>query len=199
MYYAFIPSASLTKAVSFGLLKRWRFCLLFLYSVATPVELLTLYAKIVVPVPDLWHQHQHLTKMTKVSEIKVYTLRFRCSFISQGTSSRRQRRDLFGLQVKLPPVTTSLTTQRYRGNPVKCLAQGYNKRTFRPIFTHPFIILNVKQGSCEYQLLKCFGKFCLSHFLYYLLEFSWNCYFEKICFRKLAIFSDEGSPRRKLN
>jgi len=38
--------------------------------------------------------------------------RFRYSFICQGTSTRRQRNDLFGLRVKLPPVTTSLTTQR---------------------------------------------------------------------------------------
>jgi len=32
-------------------------------------------------------------------------------FICHGTSTRRQRRDLFGLRVKLLPVTTSLTTQ----------------------------------------------------------------------------------------
>jgi len=38
--------------------------------------------------------------------------RFRYSFICQGTSTRRQRSDLFGLRVNLPPVTTSLTTQR---------------------------------------------------------------------------------------
>jgi len=40
---------------------------------------------------------------------------FRYSFICQGTSTRRQRSDLFGLQVKLPlpPVTTNLTTRRY--------------------------------------------------------------------------------------
>jgi len=38
--------------------------------------------------------------------------RYRYSFICQGTSTRRQRSDLFGLPVKLPPVTTSLTTQR---------------------------------------------------------------------------------------
>jgi len=37
---------------------------------------------------------------------------FRYSFICQGTSIRRQRSDLFGLRVKLPPATTSLTTQR---------------------------------------------------------------------------------------
>jgi len=36
---------------------------------------------------------------------------FRYSFICQGTSTRRQRRNIFGLRVKLPPVTTSQTTQ----------------------------------------------------------------------------------------
>jgi len=36
--------------------------------------------------------------------------RFRYSFIYQGISTRRQRSDLFGLRVKLPPITTSLTT-----------------------------------------------------------------------------------------
>jgi len=34
------------------------------------------------------------------------------SFICQGTSTRRKRKDLCRLLVKLPPVTTSLTTQR---------------------------------------------------------------------------------------
>jgi len=38
--------------------------------------------------------------------------RFKYSFICQGISTRRQRSDLFGLRVKLPLVTTSLTTQR---------------------------------------------------------------------------------------
>jgi len=38
--------------------------------------------------------------------------RFRSSFICQGTSTRRQRSDLFGLRVKLPPVSTSLTNHR---------------------------------------------------------------------------------------
>jgi len=37
---------------------------------------------------------------------------FRYSFICQFTSTRRQRSDLFGLRVKLPPLTTSLNTQR---------------------------------------------------------------------------------------
>jgi len=39
-------------------------------------------------------------------------LSFRYSFICQGTTTRKQRSKLFGLRVKLPPVTTSLTTQR---------------------------------------------------------------------------------------
>jgi len=58
-----------------------------------------------------------------------------CSFICQVFSIRRQRRDLFGLRVKLPPVITSLTKLKGKGNLVKCLAQGHNKRTYRPILT----------------------------------------------------------------
>jgi len=40
--------------------------------------------------------------------------RFSYSFTYQGTSIRRQRRDLFGLRIKLKlaPITISLTTQR---------------------------------------------------------------------------------------
>jgi len=37
---------------------------------------------------------------------------FSYTFICQGTLNRRQRSDRYGLRVKLPPVTTSLTTQR---------------------------------------------------------------------------------------
>jgi len=42
----------------------------------------------------------------------LFIIGFRYSFICQSTSTRRQRSDPFGLRVKLPPVTTSLTTQR---------------------------------------------------------------------------------------
>jgi len=35
-----------------------------------------------------------------------------CSFICEGISTRRQRKDLFDLWVKLPPVTTCRITQR---------------------------------------------------------------------------------------
>jgi len=52
--------------------------------------------------PPSAHRYSHTHTATKLA------LRFRYSFICQGTSTRRQRSDLFGLQVKLPPVTTSL-------------------------------------------------------------------------------------------
>jgi len=64
--------------------------------------------------------------------------------ICQGISTRRQRSDLFGHRVKLPPVTISLTTQKGKGNPVKCFAQGHNKRTCRPIST--LTLLNERQA-----------------------------------------------------
>jgi len=40
----------------------------------------------------------------------------------KGTSTKRQRSELFGIRVKQPPVTTSLTGKG-RGNPVKYLAR----------------------------------------------------------------------------
>jgi len=42
----------------------------------------------------------------------VLLSKFRYWFICSGTSTRGQWRDLFGLRVKLPPVTTSPITQR---------------------------------------------------------------------------------------
>jgi len=51
---------------------------------------------------------------------------------------------LYGLRVKLPRVTTSLTTPG-KGNPVKCLAQEHNKRTCRPIST--LILLNAERQA----------------------------------------------------
>jgi len=50
--------------------------------------------------------------LDEVMILPVTRFRFRYSFICQDTSIRRQRNDLFGLRVKLPPVTTSRTTQR---------------------------------------------------------------------------------------
>jgi len=47
--------------------------------------------------------------VTELSVV-VWQTRFRYSFVCQGTLTSRQQRDLFGLWVKLPLVTTSLTT-----------------------------------------------------------------------------------------
>jgi len=51
-----------------------------------------------------------------------------------------------------------------RGNLVKCIAyKGHNELILRPyLHTVPFFMLNVKQGSCEYQLLKSFGLIWLA-------------------------------------
>jgi len=51
--------------------------------------------------------------------------RLRYSFICHCASTRRQLRDLFGLRVKLPPVTTSLTTQRLRQFRNSVLLKGW--------------------------------------------------------------------------
>jgi len=52
------------------------------------------------------------TPMHSDNRLKEAYFRFRYSFIYHVTSTRRQRGDLFSLRVKLPPVTTSLITQR---------------------------------------------------------------------------------------
>jgi len=49
------------------------------------------------------------------------TDRFRYSFICQGTSTRRQRKDLFGLRVKLPPVTTMSNHSKVEAIPLSAL------------------------------------------------------------------------------
>jgi len=71
----------------------------------------------------------------------AFRFRYRYSFICQGTSTRRQRRDLFGLPSS--QAVTCFYQSNYskgRGNPVKCLDQGHNKRTCRLIFTlSPFL------------------------------------------------------------
>jgi len=48
--------------------------------------------------------------LDEVVILPVTRFMFRYSFICHGNSTRRQRRDLFGLRVKLPP-SSSLTTQ----------------------------------------------------------------------------------------
>jgi len=51
------------------------------------------------------HEHERVLK-----EKDIFVLA-QCSYICQGIWTRRKRRDPFGHRVKLPPVTTCLTTQ----------------------------------------------------------------------------------------
>jgi len=67
------------------------------------------------------------------------------SFICQGASTRRQRRDLFGLQVKLPPVTYPVLPLKGKGIPlVPC--QGHYKRICRLLPIYPVSIAYLQFG-----------------------------------------------------
>jgi len=68
---------------------------------------------------------------------------------------RPQQSDLFCLRVKLPPVTTSLTTQA-RGNPIKCLAQGHNKQTCLLISTQTLLNAERQTGKLWIPTFKVF-------------------------------------------
>jgi len=86
----------------------------------------------------------------------VFKIGRRYSFICQGTSTKRQRSNLFDLESNCPlllPVYPLIG----RGNPVKCLAERYDKRTCRRMFTLSVCYAERQAGSCEYQLLKSFG------------------------------------------
>jgi len=84
--------------------------------------------------------------------------RFRYSFICQGTSTRRQRSDLFG-------VPSRGATCYYQSNHSKLEAISLSallkeaKKASLPDYLHTisFLMLSVKQGSCDYHLLKSFG------------------------------------------
>jgi len=78
---------------------------------------------------------------------------FRSSFICQGTSPGDSEGIHYGLRVKLPPVTTSLTTQRYiEAILLSALPKDTTSKLAVESSHYPFYMLNVKQGSCEYQL-----------------------------------------------
>jgi len=53
--------------------------------------------------------NQQPTKSVIIKQMRqnnCFNIRFRHSFICQGASTRRQRSDLIGLRVKLPPIST---------------------------------------------------------------------------------------------
>jgi len=97
---------------------------------------------------------------TKQSRWLLIRIKFRYSFIYQGTFSRSRYLDrdenFFGLRVKLPHVTTSLTLKG-RGNSVKALPKDTTSKLAGLSSHCPFFMLNIKHRSCECQLLKSFG------------------------------------------
>jgi len=90
-----------------------------------------------------------LTLEANLSAAGNFFFKIRYLFIFQvRTSTRRQRIDLFGLRVKLPPVTTYSETIRLSALPK-------DTSELAGLSSHYlFFMLNVKQGSWEYQLLK---------------------------------------------
>jgi len=72
------------------------------------------------------------------------------SFICQGTSTRRQQRDLFWSSSQAVTATTSLATQSYLPKGITSELAGFSS-------PNP-LMLNINQESCdESQLLKSFG------------------------------------------
>jgi len=83
--------------------------------------------------------------------IRLFKIGLRYSFNCQGTSTRRQQRDLFGFRVKLPLVTTSLITQiKVEAIPLSALPKDIASELAGLASHYPFFMLNVKQRSCEY-------------------------------------------------
>jgi len=77
------------------------------------------------------------------------------SYLDQETST-----NVFGYRVKLPPVTTSLTTRYYislkvEAIPLSALPKDTTSELAAYLHTNPFN--RQAQGSCEYQLLNSYG------------------------------------------
>jgi len=71
-------------------------------------------------------------------------------FVKVKTSSRRQRRDFFGCEIKLSLVTTSLSTQiKVEAIPLNALPKDTTSELAGLLHTVPFFMLNVKQGRCD--------------------------------------------------
>jgi len=68
-----------------------------------------------------------------------------------SVKTRRQRSDLFGLRVKLPPVTTSESNHsKVEAIPLSALPKDTKSGLAGLSSLYPFFIMNVKQGSCEF-------------------------------------------------
>jgi len=69
-----------------------------------------------------------------------------------GTLTRRQRRDFFGLRVKLTLVTTSSNHSKVEAVRLSALPEDTTSELAGLFYTIS-LFLNIKHGSCEYQFL----------------------------------------------
>jgi len=69
----------------------------------------------------------------------------------------KQRSDLFGLRVKLPPVTIPVYNHSNAEAVQFSALPNDTTSELAGLSPEPFEMLNVKQESCEYQILKSFG------------------------------------------
>jgi len=95
----------------------------------------------------LWVFALNITQEPKLLYITLVPDLGTCSFICQDTSTRSSEVTFFVFRVKLPPVTTSLTTQKVETIPLSAFAQGHNKRICRPISTISLISAERQAGK----------------------------------------------------
>jgi len=138
MFRAFLVPRNLLIKILLKLVRNVRIFNAFVYLFCTIRQALCWQAGTVVPcslpvvmvLPDkilqigpsvlgvLWQTQSLMVHTKEEYSLQVFYHILRtlilntCSFVWQGTSTRRQRSDLFDIRVKLPPVTSSLTTQR---------------------------------------------------------------------------------------
>jgi len=68
-----------------------------------------------------------------------------------------KRSDLFLVFISIYHLLLNFNHTNVETSPIKCLAQRHKKRSCWLVFHTIFLMLNVKQGNCEYQLFKSFG------------------------------------------
>jgi len=92
-------------------------------------------------------------------ELEYCKIGLRYSIICQGTSTKWQRRDLFGFGIKLLLVTTSLSTEiKAEAIPLSGLQKDATSELAGLPSHYPFILLYVKQGSCEHRQREAGGR-----------------------------------------
>jgi len=83
-------------------------------------------------------------------------LYFTCYFIYQGTSTKRQRRELLRYSSQAVTCYYQSIHSKVEEIPLSALPKNTTSE-LADLFRTIFLTLNVKQGSCKSQLLKSFG------------------------------------------